>query len=56
MLPDEFLLAKLAFHEDPIDFWVNHKASRENKEGDRRNTLYHFNQADMYNSSQGSFN
>ena len=55
-LPDEFLLAKLAFHEDPIDFWVNHREVREKKELDRRNTDYHFDQADMYHSSQGSFN
>jgi len=55
-LPKEYLLAKLAFTKDPADQYRDYMTKHGVKDADRRNTGFHFEKADLYNSTAGSFN
>ena len=55
-LPKEYLLAKLAFTKDPAHQYRDYKQAHAQKDEDRRHTGFHFDKADVWHSTAGSFN
>ena len=55
-LPIEYLMAKLSYTRKEAELLRAERLAGKNREEDRRNTGFHFNKADIYNSTQGSFN
>jgi len=55
-LPEEYLLAKLAFTSSPREKYIGKREEHKIIDSDRRNTAFYFATADIYNSTLDSFN
>ena len=55
-LPEDYLLAKMSFTREEADRYKQNQREREPKDDLRRTTGHHFHLADMYHTTQDSFN